>query len=74
MNESMKCDLGHAVVVEPPGHLRKVEVDAAEEGEDRGTDHDVVEVRDDEVRAPEDDVEDERREEDTRDPAYDEQE
>jgi len=37
------------VVVESPGHLGEIEVDSTEEGEDRGSDHHIVEVRDDEV-------------------------
>jgi hypothetical protein len=55
--------------VEAAGDLRPPEVQAAEVAHDRAADHDVVEVRDDEVRVVDVDVDPERREEQAREAA-----
>ena len=49
--------------IQPAGHLRPPEVQAAEVGHHRAADHDVVEVRDDEVGVVHVHVEAERGEE-----------
>ena len=53
--------LREALGVHPAGHLRPPVVQAAEVAHDRAADHDVVEVRDDEVGVVQVDVEAERR-------------
>ena len=52
--------------VEPPGDLRPPVVQSAQVAHDRAADHDVVEVRDDEVGVVDVHVEAHRRKEQTR--------
>ena len=61
-NTSSADSLASAVVVHPAGHLRPPEVQAGEVAHDRAADHDVVEVRDDEVGVVDVDVDAERGE------------
>ena len=61
--DEQRRDLGPGVGVHPAGDLRPPVVQAGEVAHDRAADHDVVEVRDDEVGVVQVDVEAERRQE-----------
>ena len=66
-------ELAERVVVHAAGHLRPPVVQAGEVAHDRAADHDVVEVRDDEVGVVQVDVEAERRQEQSGQAAHEEQ-
>ena len=67
------ADLGERFVVEAAADLRPPVVQAAEISHDRAADHDVVEVRDDEVGVGDVDVQADRGEEEPGQPADREQ-
>jgi hypothetical protein len=71
---NQKPILAFTLVVHLAGHLRPPVEQAAEEGDDRAAHHDVVEVRDDEVRVRQVHVDAQRAEEEARQAADGEEE